>query len=211
MKHCGECGSQNLKLQSIKGTVHPWRDFLNVELLCDQEAFVCQECGNIPMTSKDITALEKNIRSSLILKIKKFINKLVEAGFNQGEISMALGTTPEYLSMVKNGKKALSYTTFNMLQAFSDNPELIPKYTGVIPRKSEEEIFFAYEPEISNFSRLSQKPKYVGRVKKRIDLGVSRVRAITIVPFDSKEKNETMGLSLDRYVSVSALLKTNKG
>lgn len=208
MKRCGECGSQNLKLKNIKGTVHPWRDFLNVELLCDQNAFVCEECGNTPMTSKDITHLEKNIRSSLVLKIKKFINKLVEAGFNQGEISAALGTTPEYLSMVKNGKKALSYTTFNMLQAFSDNPELITKYTGVVPSKPKEKAFFIYEPEVVTFSRLSQKPRFKARVTK-IDLGISNARTIAIVPFDSKEKNETVGLNLDGYVS--ALIKTAKG
>lgn len=136
MRQCGKCGSQNLKIRNIKGTKQVWRDYLGVELLCDQDAIVCEDCKNLLLYPKDITALEKNIRSSLSLKVKSLLNRISEHGFTQTDISEAMGITPEFLSsakMVKN--KVLSFSLFNILQIYADHPEMITQYTSIKPSK----------------------------------------------------------------------------
>lgn len=131
MKRCGMCGSTNLKSENIKGAHYPWRDHLFVELSYDQEVLVCQNCQNRVMSSKNIIELESNIRKSLWDKIKFAINKLTqEYGLSQEQLAEALGLTPQYISMVKTGKKLFSFTAFNLLQSYAEHPELIAKYTG---------------------------------------------------------------------------------
>lgn len=154
MQRCGVCGSKELEKNNIKGTTHPWKDYLQVELLYDQDCVICQKCGNQIMTPRDLAELDKNIVASIKTRIDQAIRVLTERfGVTQENVARALGVTPEYLSMVKNGNKRLSFTTFNLLQCFKGNPNLITSLTGieVINPTSEWKNFVSRESMISQF------------------------------------------------------------
>ncbi len=140
---CGECGNKNLKLENIKGTTHPWKDFVGVELLQDQEVLVCQNCKNKVLSLKNINELERNIRNTLHEKTCAAIKRLAkELGLTQEQLAVSLGVTPEYVSKVKNKKAILSFTLFNLLQSFSIHPDLISQLTGVKVRDSQGSFHF---------------------------------------------------------------------
>ncbi len=172
MKRCGECGSTHLKLQNIKGSMHPWRSYSQVELLCDQNALVCQNCQNQILSTKDFLRLDKNIEASLKIKAEQAITFLIKSlGLNQEQIGEALGITPEYVSMVKSGSKILSSTTMNLLLSYVEHPELITKLTGIklngfckgygspwsVSGHSEVKIFFSVKPEMNEIRDLVHK------------------------------------------------------
>lgn len=137
MIRCGMCGSTNLKKENIKGSTHPWRDHLAVVLDNDQDVLVCQECKNHILSSKDISNLETNIRASLGNKIILAINSLTkDQGLTQQELADALGVNTKCLSKVLDNKKFLSFTEFNLLMLYFENPNFITKLSGIELKKN---------------------------------------------------------------------------
>lgn len=152
MIRCGMCGNANIKRENIKGTSHPWRDHLAVALENDQEVLVCQNCKNQILSSKDVLELDKNIRSSLGKKVNQAIETLTKTyGLSQQDLADALGITPEYISMVKNGRKVFSFTVFNLLQSYAENPYLVTKLTGIEIPNYNSLRRVGIRPQIGNF------------------------------------------------------------
>jgi hypothetical protein len=155
MKRCGKCGKSKFGIKNIKGTFHEWKDYTHVELLEDQQVTVCENCGNVIMGIADVLVLDKNIRNSIKRKLTDAILFLTnEAKVPQLDLASALGITPEYLSMVKNGKKKLSFTAFNLLMCFKEYPHLLMKLAG---------IKYAEPPEIADLTFSSLLRCYSGR------------------------------------------------
>lgn len=137
MKRCGECGSTNIKLENIKGTSHPWKDFKKVVLAYDLEVPVCQNCGNQLMSTLDLIELDKNIAASILVKVQEAIHYLkTEKGVAQADLASALGCSPEYLSMLKSGAKRPSFTVFNLLMCYRKNPQQLEELADVQITKS---------------------------------------------------------------------------
>ncbi|WP_148278776.1 hypothetical protein [Bdellovibrio bacteriovorus] len=118
--------------KNIKGSLHPWKDYSQVELLLDQEVLTCEKCGNQIMTVQDLRNLDENIAQSLLLKINNAITYLTtKYKVTQEDLAIALGRTPEYISMIKNGKKKPSFGTFNLLMSYQLNPQMLTSLAGV--------------------------------------------------------------------------------
>lgn len=64
---CGSCGLKKLELANIKGSCHPYKQYLSVKIVVDCFVPCCSDCSNIVLRSVDIKALDEAIERSLEL------------------------------------------------------------------------------------------------------------------------------------------------
>ncbi len=55
---CEECGNKDLTMQSIKGTIWPYKDHRGLEFSVDYACLTCTECGNVVLSCKDIIKID---------------------------------------------------------------------------------------------------------------------------------------------------------
>ncbi len=58
MHRCGQCGSKDIELRSIKGTVWPYKD-ADLTFPENYEAETCMKCGNVMLWNTDIINVDK--------------------------------------------------------------------------------------------------------------------------------------------------------
>lgn len=62
---CGECGSKNLKRQSVAGKSFRWRGYSSVTLSQDLQLLTCQECGNFIIKAGEGKLIDEAIEASI--------------------------------------------------------------------------------------------------------------------------------------------------
>ncbi len=128
---CIHCGNNNFEKKNLKHCSYPWKDHYQVKLTVDLNVDACSSCGAEAFTFKDISRIDNAIIESIHNEQEKCIKSLSLIGVNQKKLAAALGVTPTYISNAKKKKVEMSFTLFNLLRVFTDNPAMINQYTGV--------------------------------------------------------------------------------
>lgn len=117
---CGECGSKNLKRQSVVGKPFRWKDYSSVTLSQELELLTCQECGNFIIKAGEGKLIDAAIEASIFHQVRMAIESVKAAhGCDQKDIAVRLGISPEYLSEIKNGRQIPSFQLFNFLKTMA--------------------------------------------------------------------------------------------
>lgn len=117
---CGECGSKNITRQSVKGRCFRWKDYSSIKNSQDLNLLVCNSCQNIITKAGEGVLIDNAIKASITEQITLAITKIKSIKkCEQQEIARRLGSTPEYLSEVKNGHTIPSFQFFNFLKTMA--------------------------------------------------------------------------------------------
>lgn len=117
---CGECGSKNLKLQSVTGCSLVWKDYSAVKISQPLDLMVCQNCHNKIQKAGEGKLIDEAVVRSISEQVKAALSVIkIQHKCEQKEIALRLGVTPEYLSEVKSGRAIPSFQFFNFLKTIA--------------------------------------------------------------------------------------------
>jgi len=104
----------------------PCGHFPFVKVTTPLELPECPQCGNVVLPGDVFDAVDAALQTSTLTLVKNDLDFLkTEMGLNYKFIARILGITPEYLSMVLNGKKNPSFGLVQMLRMYRNHPEAI--------------------------------------------------------------------------------------
>jgi DNA-binding transcriptional regulator YiaG len=121
---CGECGERKFHRQNVRGKFStPWRDFPRAYLTKDLSILVCAQCNNYAIAGDDAERMDLAMNASVCDQASQFI-EVIKAKANITGIKLAslIGITPEYLSMISNGKRTPSFQVWNLLKIIATDP-----------------------------------------------------------------------------------------
>ena len=123
---CGACGKGVFKPTNVKGQDFPHRDEPALLLSVDIMIPTCTACGEMRETSVHIQALDAALepvyQARRAAMTAEFVERLVSAGWHQGEIEQVMGLSMGYLSKVLRGEKLLAGSTLRQLMHVALHP-----------------------------------------------------------------------------------------
>lgn len=122
-KICPNCSIGKMKMENLKGTMFPWRDFPEVELKFDFYSLRCNRCDELFLKGHDLKELDKLIENSIRHQQTENIEKLKAfSKLTQKSLAKKLGITEVYLSELAGGKKTSSLQIFNYIKIVAKDP-----------------------------------------------------------------------------------------
>lgn len=116
---CGACGKGIFKPTNVNGQSFPHRDEPAVLLTVDIMIPVCTACGEMRETMAHAAALDAALepvyQERRAAMTAEYVQRLVSAGWYQGEIEQAMGLSTGYMSKVLRGEKLLAGSTLRQL------------------------------------------------------------------------------------------------
>jgi DNA-binding transcriptional regulator YiaG len=121
---CGECGERRFERQNVKGQFStPWRDFPHAYLTKDLRLLVCGNCANYAIDDDDADQIDLAMDASVRDQTSQFIDVIKsKANITAMKLASLVGITPEYLSMIYNGKRTPSFQVWNLLKLVATDP-----------------------------------------------------------------------------------------
>ena len=125
-KRCPSCGKGGFAMADVQGRPFAYRDERALVMPVRMTLPVCTACGDIRLSGSDAARLDEALESAYVAHratvTRSLVERLVESGWRQTDIELAMGLSQGYISKAVRGEKTLAMSNLQHLYLLAFHP-----------------------------------------------------------------------------------------